>query len=228
MGASRNYPGGNGQGVNYGDVTFMDGKTQLTFCNWINNSSLPNQNGTHVAKGGFGNGSFAFFGGNSFQVLFLRSNSNVNSEYITDDPPSVLFGTNQWVFVAYTWTTGPTWNIYVDGDSKAISELTAGNPLDIANSSLSMATGEFTNANHQMHGNLAYSTFYDSVLSLEQTNELRWNPFVIFSDIQFMAPGWNPSATNEIDIIQGTSGTPTNAPESFDGPPVGCFAAANQ
>lgn len=229
MGGCRDYAGSSGDGVSYGDVTFMDGATAASWFGWQNNDAIGNGNGALLTKGTFASGSFYTYfdvvSSTTRQIIFVRDGTNVKSLYNSNDTTSTLYGTGTWNFVTVTWTTGPTWVLYVNGESKALSVFTAGNPSSIANSAAALEAGSFDGIDAAMDGKMAYNGMYDTVISNSQVFELMWNPFAVFSNAQFMAPGWNPSATNEIDLVRGTSGTPTNASESFDGPPVGMLYA---
>jgi hypothetical protein len=225
MGASRQYPGTNGNGINYGDVTFMDGATGFTVTAWQNFSDISRYDGFQTIKNG------CFFNiweitGTVKSFIFAVGSSGLSQARTVDDI-TTLYSTGVWYYVTYTWSTPATFGIYTNGNSESLTSI-SGTVASLDNSADDLQTGLGNTAARPYTGLMAYNTLYTEAMTVEKITELMHNPFVIFENVQFNAPGWNPSATNEIDIIQGTSGTPTSASESFDGPPVGVYAAANQ
>lgn len=227
MGASRSYPGTSGNGIDYGNFTSMNGQTEATFLCWQYFEDLTRFDGDALTK----SASYA----NYFDIegAIVKDNlliTRLDGTRIarSDDATTTLYSTGTWYFKAWTWTGPSTFSFYIDLQSISINTAGTGTSDTIATSANPLYSGRDTNAAIRFEGRMAYNQMYSTTMNLAQIQEQMYNPFVIFENVQFNAPGWNPSATNEIDIIQGISGTPTSASESFDGPPVGCFAAANQ
>lgn len=229
MGASRDYLGvGTASYLDFGDTTIMDGATTYSQSCWFQADSIGNNTGVMISKGAFAAGSFytyfATSGATVRQFMMLRSTVAV-SLYRSVSATSSFYNTTTWQHCTVTWTTGPTWKLYANGVSQSVELNTAGNPASIQNSATSLDCGGFGGTTSVMDGRMAYNSLYTAVLSQAMVDELMWNPYTIFNSAVFLSPGINPSATNEVDIIGGLSGTPSNAAENFDGPPIGIYAA---
>lgn len=224
MGASRAYTQASSSYIDYGDTTIVDGATSLTMAAWIKPGSLSVANCPMFSKGSFTDGAFYNYwdnDGGDYHFFFIRDGGGTSVIYRSSDAVSSLYSTGTWYWVVITWATPSTFTFHVNATSKSVTSYSAGSPTSIGNVTATMRTGRFsTGPTVSLEGSMAYNALYSAVVSLAQIQELMYNPYCVFSNAKFMAPGTKATGTNELDVVSGLSGTPSNATSSADGPPI--------
>lgn len=157
---------------------------------------------------------FIFYSDNTLRVL-------LDGAYrITTGGPVVA---NVWTCVAITFDGGSgsgTPKLYFgDVDTTIALDVTASS-LDLTTAGTSYVVGAFNSTDWHFNGQLSNYHLYDRALSLEELQELQFNPGSIKGNLVVYAP-INDSTDFGINLVDGTSGTVGGTLNSSAfGPPV--------
>ena len=216
-------------GMNYGDLTTFDGIGTVSISGWVyhdKNSTID----CIISKWNFPNTDWSFLleivdVAGLFQLLI---GSTVSGDFSLA-PSTVAFSLNTWDFFTVTWDgSTDTFILYLNGvnvtGTKFISGGGAGATIPNKTALNYIARRDAGSISQTFNGELAHIQAHNFVLSLDQHNQLRYNPDSIPDGIIWNTPLWDATA---VEVVSKT--TPTldgNAASSINGPPI--FLTAGQ
>lgn len=205
--------------VNYGDIDLLEGASAYTvdFWLWLDSASSEQK---LISE---------WDGGNQW-MLFLPSTTNL--QFIAEGSAgrnrygiaAGTLSTSQWFHVSVVWSGGQNWKCYIDGSDIANSNAGSSGTVTTIQAggskySIGVSNGSTSTA---LDGRLAHIHLYDRALSFEETEQLRWKPFTIPTNLVSYIPCYGASTAVCRDLVLGSDGTITgsNLTENSDGPPV--------
>ena len=217
MSASYNFAGN--AGINFGNLSNMDGASSATFAFWVNFNSVDSQKAFFSKYESFSNSIYYVITEGSKVTLTIKDVGA--TDYVIFNSTSnigPLFNTGQWYHICWTWSGTTTAAFYIDGVLTSSSNVTAvGTVNNIGTLTTDFEVGQLNPSSFQFDGKLSYLTLFDRVLSVPEIHELMLKPDSISKGLQVYIP---LTATVPTEYITGATGTITNATGDKSGPEV--------
>ena len=197
--------------VSYGDVTWIDGATNITFACWVYlEGSPPGAGGVLLSK----DNALECWVKQSSSDQFVMSINNNHVAFDSDAPEIRL-----WTHVAMTWnSTGDVRKLYLNGQLKSTKTTGTQSGNSINNTSEGLAIGSRDGNNYEINGQISDVRLFNKTLDAAQIKQICNNPKVIvpdnlsISDYVFYAPLSEGTGTDAYDASgRQRNGTLTGA-----------------
>jgi len=135
-----------------------------------------------------------------------------------------LVSTSTWYYVAATFDGGSgsgSIRVYFGEASDNVTLLGTSGSFDITSDTTTLQISNY-NGNDQFRfdGKMAYVQIYDDALSIEQLQDIKWNPFSVIENNNGIYPLFDSSSGTDYSSA-GIDGTPSGSPNISNlGPPV--------
>ena len=184
--------------VSYGDVTWIDGATNITFACWVYlEGSPPGAGGVLLSK----DNALECWVKQSSSDQFVMSINNNHVAFDSDAPEIRL-----WTHVAMTWnSTGDVRKLYLNGQLKSTKTTGTQSGNSINNTSEGLAIGSRDGNNYEINGQISDVRLFNKTLDAAQIKQICNNPKVIvpdnlsISDYVFYAPLSEGTGTDAYD-----------------------------
>lgn len=174
--------------VSYGDVTWIDGATNITFACWVYLEQEPTATaGALLSK----DNALECWAKRNGQFNFSLSINNNHVDFTGVDSPEVRL----WNHVAMTWeSTGDVRKLYLNGELKQTLTTGSQSGNSINNTTEGLAIGSRDANNYEIDGQISDVRLFNKTLNAAQIKQICNNPKVIvpdnlsISDYVFYAP----------------------------------------
>lgn len=207
-------------------LTGMNGAVGATQVFWINWDAIPSD--TRSAGGfhnGFTNSSICYNSTetSTFGTNFLLNTSN-RKQPATTTAPGSLFSTNTWYHYVCTWDGVSdaigNFKLYMNTTSQTIAfRWDSGTLTALGTNTTALEWGCLSPGTFAMNGRLAYCGMYSRGMTVDEVQEIQFNPFAFADGMETMTPMYS-STPVDIGARGAASAVGSGATLNTDGPPI--------
>lgn len=205
--------------VNYGDIDLLEGASSFTIDYWLWLDSTSAQQKV-ISEWDLGN-QWLVFSPSATDLQFIAEGVGTRSRYGT---ATGVLSSGSWQHISIVWIGAASWKLYFNGADTGLSDKGSFGTVTTIQAgankySIGAADGGIADS---INGRLAHIHVYDRALSFEETEQIRWEPYSITSNLLSYIPCYNAGTVICRDFILADDGTinGANLSESPDGPPV--------